>query len=124
MTVSEGAHHRSTVCPFCNKIHSIRSPYLNIICECGGKYYASTGDWLNRFTGEMVKGLRNNKEYEKCKQHKINKEETGFNCISFGFTRRILLNVLDCEETLTTKEKEAFTTVINTIEKLDKEYEK
>jgi hypothetical protein len=58
---------------------------------------------------------------EKCEQHKTNKNETGFNCISFGFTRRILFNVLDCEESLTQEQKDAFATVIDVIEKLDKE---
>lgn len=111
----------SRVCPFCKKVHSIASPHLNIICECGGKYYANTGDWLNRNTGETVSGIWSKCGCEKCKQHKINKYETGFNCMFFGFTRRILLNVLECEESLTSAEKAAFNTVIETIEKLDKE---
>lgn len=109
------------VCPFCNEVHYTRSPYLNVVCRCGGKFYAITGDWLDRKTGEKVKGLNNKCGCEKCEQHKTNKNETGFNCISFGFTRRILLNVLDCEESLTQEQKDAFATVINVIEKLDKE---
>lgn len=111
----------SRVCPFCNKIHQVTSPYINVVCGCGGKYYANNGDWVNRDTGEVVKGLHSKCGCEKCEQWKVNKDESGFNCISFGFTRRILLNVLECEESLTSAQKEAFNTVIETIEKLDKE---
>ena len=109
------------VCPFCKKIHRVDSPYLNIICECGGKYYSGTGDWLNRTTGEVVNGLQNKCGCDKCGQRKINKYETGFNCISFGFARRILLNMLECEKSLTPAQRDAFHTVIEIIEKLDKE---
>lgn len=109
------------VCPFCNKVHYLRSRYMNVRCKCGGKYYANTGDWINRVTGEKVEALKSKCGCERCKQHKINKDETGFNCISFGFTRRILLNIVECEESLTLAQKEAFTTVIETIEKLDQE---
>lgn len=110
------------VCPFCKKIHSVNSPYLNTICECGGKYYAITGTWLNRVTGEEVKNPRSKcMKCKKCKRHKINKDETGFNCLSYGYTRRILLNLLEYEETLSSTQIEALNTVIETIEKLDKE---
>ena len=121
MTVSESARQYSRVCPFCNKIHSVRSLYLNIICECGGKFYANTGEWWNRSTGEKVKGLKSKCGCDKCDQWKINKEETSSKCISFGFTKRILSNILECEESLTAAQKEAFNLVIDTITELDKE---
>ena len=125
MLINMNAYQQSRVCPFCNKIHSVHSPYLNIFCECGGKYYVNTGDWLNRITGEKVKAPKSRcgcEQCEQCEQHKINKDETGFYCYSFAFTRRILSNMLDCEESLTSEQKEAFVTVIDTIEKVDKRY--
>lgn len=121
MTTSDRSNRYSRVCPFCNKVHSVSSHYLNIICECGGKYYANTRDWFNRNTGEKVKGLKNKCGCDKCDQWRINKDETGFNCLSYGFTRRILLNILECEESLTVAQREAFDTVIETIDKFDKE---
>lgn len=39
-------------CPFCGKTHGNSNPYLNIVCSCNSKYYANTGEWLNRNTGE------------------------------------------------------------------------
>ena len=47
--------YRAT-CPFCGKEHEQRV-WLNIICDCGAKYYGSkfnnqTQGWLNRATGE------------------------------------------------------------------------
>lgn len=121
MTVKE--HTYSRVCPFCNRIHTVENLYMNTRCECGGKYYSNTGDWVNRKTGKKVKGLNNKCGCERCDLHKINKKETGHNCISFGLTRRILLNVLDCEEKLSPAQKEAFNIVIETISELDKEYD-
>lgn len=118
------AMERHTVCPLCNKIHIINSPYKNIFCACGGKRYSDTGDWFNRNTGETVKALRSRCGCENCEQRKINKDETGFNCMSFGFARRIILNILECEETLTSAQKDAFSIVIETIEKLDGVYGK
>lgn len=112
----------SRVCPFCNEVHTVTSPYLNIICGCGGKYYANTGDWLNRATGEKVMSPRSKCGCDKCKQWKINKDESGFNCMSFGFARRILLNMLDCENDLSTSQKEAFNIVIDAIEEIDRGY--
>lgn len=57
------------VCPFCKKIHSVDSPYLNTICGCGGKYYSNAGYWLNRTTGEEVKGLKS-----ECGDHMTEEE--------------------------------------------------
>lgn len=109
------------ICPFCEKIHIVRAPYLNTICECGGKYYSNDGYWLNRKTGEKVKNPKSKCDCEKCKRRNINKDETGFNCYSFAYTRRILLNLLDTEKTLSSEQKAAFNTVIEMIEKIDKE---
>ncbi len=41
------------VCPFCGKEH-FRHLHINIICDCGAKYYFNTTDWLNRETGEKI----------------------------------------------------------------------
>jgi hypothetical protein len=38
-------------CPFCKREHEQRM-YINIICQCGGKYYFAQGFWLDRKTGE------------------------------------------------------------------------
>lgn len=38
-------------CPFCGYDHEVK-PHLNIICQCGGKYYIHTNEWWNRRTGE------------------------------------------------------------------------
>ena len=38
-------------CPFCGREHTAPS-LLNVICECGAKYYYNTKKWLNRNTGE------------------------------------------------------------------------
>ena len=122
MPVNKNSRRWSRVCPFCNKVHSVQNPYLNVICGCGGKYYANTGDWLNRTTGEKVKAPKSRCGCEGCNQHKINKDETGFYCYSFAFTRRILLNMLDTEDSLTAEQRDAFTTVIDTIEKIDQRY--
>ena len=42
-------------CPFCHKVHEQRL-HINIICSCGAKYYFYCGEWLNRQTGERIRG--------------------------------------------------------------------
>ena len=42
-------------CPFCGKCHEQRL-HINIICNCGAKYYFNLGKWLNRQTGEWTRG--------------------------------------------------------------------
>ena len=43
-------------CPFCGKEHEQRA-WLNIICNCGAKYYFRNNVWLNRKTGERKFGV-------------------------------------------------------------------
>lgn len=50
-------------CPFCGAIHIWR-PHLNIICQCGAKYYIHLNTWLNRNTGESMVGGYVQKEAE------------------------------------------------------------
>ena len=46
---------RLTVCPFCKKVH--KTPFwLNVLCNCGAKYYINTNEWWDRKTGKIVKG--------------------------------------------------------------------
>lgn len=112
-------HH--VVCPFCSTVHQRSSLYLNIICSCGGKYYPCNGEWINRKTGERVKGLANNRcDCKACPQRKMNHDETGFKCISFAYTVRILKNLLECAESLSENQKNAITVTINTIEEQEK----
>lgn len=54
MAANDRVKQWSRICPFCKKQHDVRACYLNTICGCGGKYYANTGVWLNRNTGEKV----------------------------------------------------------------------
>lgn len=37
-------------CPFCGKHHEQRM-WINIICDCGAKYYFRDNMWLDRNTG-------------------------------------------------------------------------
>lgn len=110
------------VCPFCHTIHQRTNPYLNVVCACGGKYYPCSGDWINRQTGDKVKGLANNRcDCKACPQHQINKSETGFKCISYGFTTQILKNVLEYANSLTETQRNSISIAIDTLEELDKE---
>ena len=43
-------------CPFCNKDHE-QSIWLNIICDCGAKYYFRDNIWLDRKTGNRTFGV-------------------------------------------------------------------
>ena len=111
----------STVCPFCNKVHQLSRRYINVVCDCGGKRYANTGDWLNRKTGVWVRAPKAKCGCEKCKQWQTNSDEVGWACISFGFTVRILKNMLECDgDLLTEKQKEAIKTTIEIVEKRDR----
>ena len=42
-------------CPFCGKQHNQRL-YINIICDCGAKYYFHVNTWLDRKTGLKQQG--------------------------------------------------------------------
>lgn len=42
----------TVTCPVCGKFHEIKHPSLNIICDCGAKYYAKCEIWLDRKTGK------------------------------------------------------------------------
>lgn len=55
-----------------------------------------------------------------CKQREINYDETGHKCISFVYTVRIIKNILECEDTLNSAQREAMILTINTIEDLEK----
>lgn len=46
-------------CPFCGMEHERRNKLLNVICNCGCKYYAWADIWLNRKTGEYRKEKKN-----------------------------------------------------------------
>ena len=46
-------------CPFCNT-ETIQHEFLNIICQCGAKYYYADKLWLNRNTGERIKQVEEN----------------------------------------------------------------
>lgn len=112
------------VCPFCHTVHKRTNLYLNVICACGGKYYPCSGDWINRQTGDRVKGLANNRcDCKACPQHRKNHDETGYKCISFGFVIRILKNVLECENSLTETQRNSISIAIDTVEELDKQLE-
>ena len=39
-------------CPVCGKVHEIKHPLLNIICDCGTRYYVKCEIWLDRKTGK------------------------------------------------------------------------
>ena len=43
-------------CPFCGRVHNRSHPLLNVICDCGSKYYAWCNLWLDRTTGEYREG--------------------------------------------------------------------
>ena len=45
---------RDTICPMCGKRH-VSSMWVNIICNCGSKYYINTTEWLDRNTGVAIK---------------------------------------------------------------------
>ena len=110
-----------SVCPFCHRVHERTNRHLNIICDCGGKYYASNGDWINRKTGETVRAPKEKCGCKKCKQWQINRDECGWSCISFEFTVRMLKNILECDEySLTEIQKEAIKMTIETVEEQDK----
>ena len=53
---------RDSVCPFCGKRH-ITLMYINIICDCGAKFYVRTCEWLNRKTGAGLKATEIEVEY-------------------------------------------------------------
>lgn len=55
-----------------------------------------------------------------CKQREINNDETGHKCISFAYTVRIIKNILECEESLSSTQREAMLLTIDTIEELEK----
>ena len=38
------------VCPFCGT-HNTTNSVVNLLCECGSKFYIFDGFWLNRKTG-------------------------------------------------------------------------
>ena len=42
----------TVTCPVCGKVHEIKHPLLNIICDCGAKYYGNCEIWLDRKTGK------------------------------------------------------------------------
>ena len=42
----------TVTCPVCGKVREIKHPSLNIICDCGAKYYAKCEIWLDRKTGK------------------------------------------------------------------------
>ena len=42
----------TVTCPVCGKVHEIKHPLLNIICDCGAKYYGKCEIWLDRKTGK------------------------------------------------------------------------
>ena len=42
-------------CPFCGKIGEA-TVLINLLCECGAKYYYESDIWKNRKTGEEVRG--------------------------------------------------------------------
>lgn len=114
--------NHSVVRPFCYTVHQRTNRYLNVICACGGKYYPCSGEWINRRTGERIEGLANNRcDCKSCPQHQLNRKETGFKCISYGFTVNILKNIVECENSLTEVQKSSIGIAINTIEELDKE---
>lgn len=46
---------RIRICPFCGSICE-GSMYINLLCECGAKYYCQSDIWLDRKTGKEVKG--------------------------------------------------------------------
>ena len=43
-------------CPFCGKDHEQRM-HINIICNCGAKYYFRDNTWLDRKTGCTKQGV-------------------------------------------------------------------
>ena len=110
----------SFVCPFCNTVHERSNNITNIICGCGAKYYANRHYWLNRKTGEKVVRPKATCGCKKCKQWQTNNDETGFNCISFGFVVRILKNILECDsDILSSTQKESINIVIDIVKELD-----
>lgn len=42
-------------CPFCGKIGEA-TEFVNILCECGAKYYYVSDIWKDRKTGKEVRG--------------------------------------------------------------------
>ena len=42
----------TVTCPVCGKVHEIKHPLLNIVCDCGAKYYGRCEIWLDRKTGK------------------------------------------------------------------------
>ena len=42
----------TVTCPVCGKVHEIKHPLINIICDCGAKYYGNCEIWLDRKTGK------------------------------------------------------------------------
>lgn len=112
------------VCPFCKTVHKRTNIYLNVICSCGGKYYPCSGKWINRQTGAIVEGLANNRcDCKACPQHRMNRDETGFKCISYGFVIVVLKNILECVDALTESQRDVITRTINMVEELDKQLE-
>lgn len=117
----ENRNTYTVVCPFCNTQHQRRNEYLNVICACGGKYYPCSGKWLNRKTGEWIDGLANNRcDCKACPQRKMNHDETGWKCVSWAFTVRILKNMLECVDSLSDIQKNAITTTIETVEEQER----
>lgn len=58
-------HVYSEKCPFCGKEHEQRA-WLNIICDCGAKYYLIWNVWIDRKTGERKFGKQ--PPLSKCKR--------------------------------------------------------
>lgn len=116
---NRNVHH--VVCPFCNAVLARPHPYLNVICACGGKFYPCNGEWINRKTGERVKGLANNRcDCKACPQRKMNHKETGWKCISYAYTANTLKHLADGVDSLSDEQKNAIAITIKTIEEQEK----
>lgn len=65
--------------------------------------------------------MKNKCDCKHCEQHKINYDETDWNCISFGFVVRIIKNILECDDSLTSEQRDSMRITYEIIEKLDKD---
>lgn len=47
---------RVITCPFCLK-QCVANRHINVICECGAKYYINTHEFWDRKNGKIVRNI-------------------------------------------------------------------
>ena len=52
--VGDALTYRKSTCPFCGNEH-VTAQWLNVLCECGAKFYVNTHEWMDRKTGKIIR---------------------------------------------------------------------